>query len=105
MRGGVRACVRAGGLACGPGAGEDGRIAQNEPGSSLVSRTRVKTLAQQTILANARYFENDMARVPKLVLTIGIGTFMAAREVVLMITGGVAPPLPRGAPWTRATAL
>ena len=80
------------------GVGDDGRIAHNEPGSSLASRTRVKTLAQKTILANARFFDNDLTRVPKLVLTIGVSTFMEAREVVLVMTGAcvrslVAPPL------------
>ena len=69
------------------GVGDDGRIAHNEPGSSLASRTRVKTLAQKTILANARFFDNDLTRVPKLVLTIGVSTFMEAREVVLVMTG------------------
>ena len=69
------------------GVSEDGRIAQNEPGSSLVSRTRVKTLAQQTIDAHAKHFDNDVSRVPKLVLTVGVGTFLDAREVVLVFAG------------------
>ena len=50
-------------------------------GSSLVSRTRVKTLAQDTILANARFFNNDVQQVPKSALTVGVGTVMDAREV------------------------
>lgn len=64
------------------GIGPDGHIAFNEPGSSLVSRTRVKTLAQETILANARFFGNDMSKVPKSALTVGVGTVMDAKEVL-----------------------
>lgn len=63
------------------GIGSDGHIAFNEPGSSLVSRTRVKTLAKETIVANARFFENDMAKVPTMALTVGVGTVMDAKEV------------------------
>jgi len=63
------------------GIGPDGHIAFNEPGSSLVSRTRVKTLAQDTILANARFFENDLKKVPTQALTVGVGTVMDAQEV------------------------
>ena len=54
------------------GIGPDGHIAFNEPGSSLTSRTRVKTLAYETIIANARFFEGDVAKVPKLALTVGV---------------------------------
>ena len=61
------------------GIGPDGHIAFNEPGSSLVSRTRVKTLAQDTILANARFFGGDINAVPKRALTVGVGTVMDAR--------------------------
>ncbi|CAF4236579.1 unnamed protein product, partial [Rotaria sordida] len=63
------------------GIGPDGHIAFNEPGSSLVSRTRVKTLAQDTIIANARFFDNDITKVPTSALTVGVGTVMDAREV------------------------
>ena len=63
------------------GIGPDGHIAFNEPGSSLVSRTRVKTLAQETILANARFFDNDLSKVPTKALTVGVGTVMDAQEV------------------------
>merc|ERR1712080_565742 len=59
----------------------------NEPGSSLVSRTRVKTLAQDTILANARFFGGNVDLVPKQALTVGVGTVMDAREVLILITG------------------
>lgn len=69
------------------GIGPDGHIAFNEPGSSLVSRTRVKTLAQDTLEANARFFGNDMSKVPKQALTVGVGTVMDAKEVMILITG------------------
>ncbi|XP_049729902.1 glucosamine-6-phosphate isomerase 1 isoform X5 [Elephas maximus indicus] len=69
------------------GIGPDGHIAFNEPGSSLVSRTRVKTLAMDTILANARFFHGDLAKVPTMALTVGVGTVMDAREVMILITG------------------
>ncbi|KAJ2779575.1 Glucosamine-6-phosphate isomerase (Glucosamine-6-phosphate deaminase) (GNPDA) (GlcN6P deaminase) [Coemansia javaensis] len=69
------------------GIGPDGHIAFNEPGSSLQSRTRVKTLAYETIIANARFFGGDVSKVPKLALTVGVGTVMDAREVVVIITG------------------
>jgi glucosamine-6-phosphate deaminase len=54
------------------GIGPDGHIAFNEPGSSLNSRTRVKTLAYETIIANARFFDGDLTKVPKLALTVGV---------------------------------
>lgn len=54
------------------GIGPDGHIAFNEPGSSLTSRTRVKTLAYETIIANARFFGGEVSRVPKLALTVGV---------------------------------
>ncbi|KAI7888148.1 glucosamine-6-phosphate isomerase 1 [Mucor mucedo] len=69
------------------GIGPDGHIAFNEPGSSLTSRTRVKTLAYETIIANARFFEGDITKVPKLALTVGVATVMDAREVCIIITG------------------
>ncbi|TKC42669.1 hypothetical protein EI555_020838 [Monodon monoceros] len=69
------------------GIGPDGHIAFNEPGSSLVSRTRVKTLAMDTILANAKYFDGDLSKVPTMALTVGVGTVMDAREVMILITG------------------
>ncbi|KAJ2659121.1 Glucosamine-6-phosphate isomerase (Glucosamine-6-phosphate deaminase) (GNPDA) (GlcN6P deaminase) [Coemansia sp. RSA 1200] len=69
------------------GIGPDGHIAFNEPGSSLESVTRVKTLAYETVLANARFFGGDVNKVPKLALTVGVGTVRAAREVLLIITG------------------
>ena len=69
------------------GIGPDGHIAFNEPGSSLKSRTRVKTLAEDTIRANSRFFSNDLSQVPKQALTVGVGTVMEAREVILIILG------------------
>lgn len=63
------------------GIGPDGHIAFNEPGSSLVSRTRVKSLAQDTLEANARFFDNDITKVPGEALTVGVGTVMDAKEV------------------------
>lgn len=69
------------------GIGPDGHIAFNEPGSSLASRTRVKTLAYDTIVANSRFFGGDIAKVPRMALTVGVQTVMDAREVVIIITG------------------
>lgn len=69
------------------GIGEDGHIAFNEPGSSLASRTRVKTLAYDTILANSRFFDNDINKVPRMALTVGVQTVLEAREVVVIIIG------------------
>lgn len=69
------------------GIGPDGHIAFNEPGSSLASRTRIKTLAYDTILANARFFDNDLSKVPRMALTVGVATVMDAREVLVIVTG------------------
>jgi len=69
------------------GIGPDGHIAFNEPGSSLVSRTRVKTLTTDTIIANSRFFENDLAKVPKTALTVGVGTVLDAQEVLIIVNG------------------
>lgn len=69
------------------GIGPDGHIAFNEPGSSLQSRTRIKTLAYDTIVANSRFFEDDVEKVPKMALTVGVGTVMDSREILIVITG------------------
>ncbi|KAK2464205.1 hypothetical protein APHAL10511_003662 [Amanita phalloides] len=69
------------------GIGEDGHIAFNEPGSSLASRTRIKTLAYDTILANARFFNNDISAVPRMALTVGVATVLDSREVIVVVTG------------------
>ena len=67
------------------GVGPDGHIAFNEPGSSLTSKTRMKTLTQDTIIANSRFFNNDVNQVPKTALTVGVGTVMAAKSVMLIV--------------------
>lgn len=69
------------------GIGPDGHIAFNEPGSSLTSRTREKTLTTDTIIANSRFFDNDVNKVPKYALTVGVGTVMDAREVMILVNG------------------
>lgn len=69
------------------GIGPDGHIAFNEPGSSLSSLTRIKTLAPDTIAANSRFFENDIGKVPKTALTVGVKTIMDAREVLIIVSG------------------
>lgn len=75
------------------GIGPDGHIAFNEPGSSLVSRTRVKTLAHDTLEANKRFFGNDIAKVPRQALTVGVGTVMDAKEVRSLAAPPPAPPM------------
>lgn len=69
------------------GIGPDGHIAFNEPGSSLGSRTRIKTLTQDTIIANSRFFDGDINKVPRTALTVGVGTVLDAREVVILVSG------------------
>ncbi|MBD3883509.1 glucosamine-6-phosphate deaminase [Phormidium tenue FACHB-886] len=69
------------------GVGEDGHIAFNEPGSSLESRTRIKTLTYSTTIANARFFGDDPAKVPKHALTVGVGTILDANEVMILAQG------------------
>jgi len=69
------------------GIGPDGHIAFNEPGSSLTSRTRKKELTTDTIIANSRFFDNDVNKVPKTALTVGVGTVMDAKEVLILVNG------------------
>ena len=69
------------------GVGEDGHIAFNEPFSSLNSRTRLKTLTQDTIQVNARFFGGDISLVPKTALTVGVGTVLSAKKVLILATG------------------
>lgn len=69
------------------GIGPDGHLAFNEPGSSLQSRTRVKTLTYDTILANSRFFNHDPDQVPKTALTVGVGTVLDAKEVLIIVNG------------------
>ncbi len=69
------------------GVGADGHIAFNEPGSSLASRTRVKTLTQDTIIMNSRFFGGDPEQVPTRALTVGVGTITDAEEVLILASG------------------
>jgi glucosamine-6-phosphate deaminase len=69
------------------GIGSNGHIGFNEPGSSLGSLTRIKTLTAKTRKDNARFFDNDINQVPKLAITMGNGTIMNARKVVLLASG------------------
>ena len=69
------------------GIGPDGHIAFNEPGSSLSSRTRMKTLTTDTRIANSRFFGGRPENVPAHALTVGVGTVMAAREVMILANG------------------
>jgi glucosamine-6-phosphate deaminase len=69
------------------GIGPDGHIAFNEPGSSLASRTRIKTLTTDTIIANSRFFDNDVDKVPRTALTVGVGTILDAREILIIVNG------------------
>ncbi len=69
------------------GIGPDGHIAFNEPGSSLTSRTRIKTLTTDTVVANSRFFDNDVNKVPKTALTVGVGTVLDSKEVLILVNG------------------
>lgn len=69
------------------GVGPDGHIAFNEPGSSLHSRTRQMRLTTDTIIANSRFFGGDISLVPKTALTVGVGTVMDARQVMIIVNG------------------
>ncbi len=69
------------------GIGTDGHIGFNEPSSSLASRTRIKTLTERTRADNARFFGGDLAQVPFHCITMGVGTIMASREVLLLAFG------------------
>ncbi len=71
------------------GVGADGHIAFNEPFSSLDSKTRVKTLTTATMKVKAKLFDNDINKVPHTVLTVGTGTIMSAKEVLLLATGEI----------------
>lgn len=69
------------------GVGEDGHIAFNEPFSSLTSRTRIKHLTTDTIAVNSRFFDNDISQVPTMALTVGVGTVLSAKSVMILATG------------------
>ncbi len=74
------------------GMGSDGHIGFNEPGSSLTSRTRIKTLDQQTIEDNSRFF-NNKKEVPRFAITMGVGTIMEAEEIILLAGGAKKAPI------------
>ena len=69
------------------GVGTEGHIAFNEPGSSLASRTRLKSLTLRTRQDNARFFGGDVEAVPRHCLTMGVGTILAGRHLVLVAMG------------------
>jgi glucosamine-6-phosphate deaminase len=69
------------------GIGSDGHVGFNEPTSSFASRTRIKTLTQQTVADNARFFDGDESRVPHHCITMGIGTIMDARMNLMLAFG------------------
>lgn len=69
------------------GVGQNGHIAFNEPNSSFTSRTRIINLTESTIVANSRFFNGDMSLVPTRALSIGLGTIMESKEIVIMATG------------------
>ena len=69
------------------GCGVDGHIAFNEPFTSLTSRTGVRVLTEDTLIANSRFFGNDPEKVPKTALSVGVGTVCDARQVLLLISG------------------
>jgi len=69
------------------GIGEDGHIAFNEPFSSLQSRTRVVTLTEDTLLVNSRFFDNDINKVPKQAMSVGVATVNSAKEVMILAFG------------------
>lgn len=69
------------------GVGIDGHLAFNEPGSSLTSRTRKVELTQDTILANSRFFDNDISKVPTSAVSVGVGTVCDARKVLILMNG------------------
>jgi glucosamine-6-phosphate deaminase len=76
------------------GIGNNGHIGFNEPGSSIFSRTRLITLDNSTRLANAHEFTN-ISEVPRLAITMGIGTIMKAQRIILMAWGFKAPIVAR----------
>ncbi len=69
------------------GIGVDGHLAFNEPGTSLTSRTGLRKLTSDTRIVNSRFFDNDPEKVPAYALSVGIGTVMDAKEVIVVING------------------
>ena len=69
------------------GSGVDGHLAFNEPYTSLTSRTGIRVLTEDTLIANSRFFGNDPDQVPKTALSVGVGTVRDARQILLLISG------------------
>ena len=69
------------------GVGEDGQIGVNEPFSSLNSRTRVKTLTYDTLVVNSRFFDNDVNKVPKQAMSVGVATVLDSKQVLILALG------------------
>ena len=69
------------------GVGPDGHIAFNEPFTSLVSRTGIRALTEDTLIVNSRFFDNDPNKVPKTALSVGVGTVCDSKQVLLLISG------------------
>ena len=69
------------------GIGVDGHLAFNEPFTSLTSRTGVRALTEDTLIANSRFFDNDPNKVPKTALSVGVGTVCDSKQVLLLISG------------------
>ncbi len=69
------------------GIGANGHIGFNEPGSSLGSRTRIKTLTMSTKQDNARFFKDDVTKIPKYAITMGIGTILDSKKILLLASG------------------
>ena len=69
------------------GIGVDGHLAFNEPGTSLTSRTGLRKLTSDTRIVNSRFFDNDPEKVPAYAFSVGIGTVMDAKEVIIVING------------------
>jgi glucosamine-6-phosphate deaminase len=69
------------------GSGVDGHIAFNEPFTSLTSRTGVRALTEDTLIVNSRFFGNDVNKVPKTALSVGVGTVCDSKQVMLIISG------------------
>jgi glucosamine-6-phosphate deaminase len=86
------------------GIGANGHIAFNEPGSSLGSRTRIKTLTGTTRIDNARFFKNR-EEVPQYAVTMGVGTIMDAKELILMASGASKAPAVKAAVEGPITAM
>jgi glucosamine-6-phosphate deaminase len=86
------------------GIGANGHIAFNEPGSSLGSRTRIKTLTGTTRIDNARFFKNS-EEVPQYAVTMGVGTIMDAKELILLASGESKAPAVKAAVEGPITAM